>query len=250
MDLMDIILAQGNGATPPAVPDGVIVPPVDQTVPPSFLGRMPVDEFWQAVVKLGWLESIICIAFAAIYLMYGWRVFKVLVVLNCGLIGLFVGRILGTKLGSPLWGALMGTTIISLLSLPFIKYSVAVLGALAGAVMGAAIWRVATLPEPLIWSGALAGLVAGGFLAFSSFKVSVMLFTSLQGSAFLAMGSLALLNDYPDFSVPVATAVYNRVFLLPLLLIVPTIIGVIFQQMLLKREAKWAMPETEGFQRK
>jgi hypothetical protein len=118
--------------------------------------------------------------------------------------------------------------------------------------MGAAIWRVATLPEPLIWSGALAGLVAGGFLAFSSFKVSVMLFTSLQGAGFLAMGTLALLNDYPDptLSTRVSNAVYNHVFLLPLLLIIPTISGVIFQQMLLRHEDKWAMPETQGFQRK
>ena len=248
---MDIILAQNAGATPPVGPDGSPVPPVDQTVPPSFMGRMPVDEFWQVVVKLGWLESIICIAFAAIYLIYGWRVFKVLVVLNCGLIGLFIGRELGTKLGSPLWGALMASTIVAVLSLPFIKYSVAVLGALAGAAMGAAIWRVATfLPEPLIWSGALAGLVAGGFLAFSSFKVSVMLFTSLQGAGFLALGGLALLNNYPGLSDHISNAVHNQIFLLPLLLIVPTISGVIFQQVLLKREGKWAMPETEGFQRK
>ncbi len=40
--------------------------------------------------------------------------------------------------------------------------SVALLGALAGGVLGAALWRIMTLPDPLIWAGALAGLVAGG----------------------------------------------------------------------------------------
>ena len=70
-----------------------------------------------------------------------------------------------------------------------------------------------------------------------------MLFTSLQGSALIVVGMLALLSDYPDLDRHLTDAVYAHVFLLPALLVVPTVSGIFFQARLLKQEANWAMPE-------
>ena len=100
-----------------------------------------------------------------------------------------------------------------------------------------------TLPDQLIWCGALSGLIAGGFLAFSSFRISIMLFSSLQGAVALAVGLLALLNDYPNLGAHVARAVYSNAFFLPMLLLVPTAIGLYFQQKLLRAEPDWSPPE-------
>ncbi|KPK76133.1 MAG: hypothetical protein AMJ79_08110 [Phycisphaerae bacterium SM23_30] len=99
------------------------------------------------------------------------------------------------------------------------------------------------MPETYLWCGALAGLIVGGLLVFSSFKISVLFFTSLQGSMFVVIGALALINDYPDLGVRLTDAVNGHVFILPLLVVLPTVMGMFFQQRLLKQEAHWAMPE-------
>jgi len=114
---------------------------------------------------------------------------------------------------------------------------------MAGAILGGAFWRIIGLPEGLIWCGALTGLIAGGLLVFSSYKTSIMLFTSLQGSALVVVGILALLSDYPDLSEHLSNVIFAHMFLLPTLLVVPTVSGIFFQQKLLKRENDWAMPE-------
>ena len=123
------------------------------------------------------------------------------------------------------------------------KYAVAVLGGIAGAVLGAALWRTGGLPDHLLEYGALVGLIAGGFLAFSSFRLSIIFFTSLQGSAFVVIGVLALLNDYPNLGFRVTSTVQNSGYILPLLVLVPTFAGILFQKHLLSNEENWGMPE-------
>lgn len=214
-----------------------------QEIPPSLMGRVPINDIWETIVGLNWLQAVIIIAFGALYLIYGWRIFKALVVINFTIVGMFAGVYLGRRMGSPLWGGILTTMLLGGMSLPLMKYSVSVLGAGAGAILGAAIWRAMSLPDPLIWCGGLAGLVAGAFMAFSSLKNAIMLFTSIQGSAFVVMGVLALLNDYPSLSEHISTAVYSHMFLLPSLLLAPTVGSIYFQQKLLKQENKWAMPE-------
>jgi hypothetical protein len=209
----------------------------------NLFSGFSIDKIWNGIAGLNWLQAAMIIAFGTIYLIYGWRIFKALVVINFAIIGMFVGIRIGERLGSPLWGGIMTTAILGTLSWPFMKYSVSVLGALAGVVLGAAVWRALPLPENLIWCGALAGLIAGGFMAFSSFKISIILITSFQGAAFVVIGALALLYDYPSLGQHISDAVYSHVFLLPALLLGPTIGGIYFQQKLLKEENKWAMPE-------
>jgi len=218
------------------------VPP-DQTIPPSFFGRVPMDDIWRFIGSLSWLQAVVFVAFGVIYLVYGWRIYKALVVINLAGAGLAAGLYLGGRLGSGLWGGLIGALALGVSSWPLMRYAISVLGALAGALFGAAVWRVALLPEPLIWAGGLAGFIAGGLLAFSSARLSIMLFTCMQGSAFVAVGVLSLLHDYPQLTQQVTNAVYAHVFLLPILLVVPTLSGMYMQRHLLKQENDWDMPE-------
>ncbi len=88
----------------------------------------------------------------------------------------------------------------------------------------------------------MAGLIAGGFLVFASFKVSILLFSPLEGSMFVMIGILALLSAYQDLGQRLTNAVYLHAALLPLLVIIPTVLGIFFQQKLLKLEGKWSMP--------
>ena len=205
--------------------------------------HIDTETIWQFIMNVSWIQAICAVAFGIVYFIYGWRVFKTLVVINCVLIGVFAGGYVGKLLGSSLWGGIMGAVICGVISWPFMKYAVSVLGGLAGAVLGAAVWQSVSLPESMTWSGALVGLIAGGFLAFASFKTSVMLFTSLQGTTCIVIGVLALLHDYPDLGLRLTDAVQNKVYFLPVMLLIPTFTGVLFQRYLLKHEESWVMPE-------
>jgi hypothetical protein len=183
------------------------------------------------------------LAFGVVFIIYGWRIYKALVVINLAAIGLGVGVFLGQKLGSGLWGGLMGATVLGIASFACMRYSIALLGGLAGALFGAALWRIATLPDPLIWAGGLAGLVTGALLSFSSGKASIMLFSCTQGSALAVVGALALLHDYPQLTETLTDAIYAHMFLLPVLLLAPTVTGIYMQRKLWQADSGWAAPE-------
>ena len=250
MKLLDNILAQSLAAPAPLPaapgpvgPDGQPLQPAEQAPPEQFFSDLPIDDIWSLIAGITWLHAVLLLATGVIYLMYGWRLFRILVLINFAVGGMFAGITLGRLLGSPLWGGILGATMLGTVSWPLMKYAVAILGAFSGAVIGGALWRIIGLPDQIIWSGALAGLVGGGFLAFSSYRTSIILFSSLQGALFLAVGILALLNDYPNLGAHVAEVVYSNSFFLPLLVIVPTLTGIFCQQKLLRREADWDMPE-------
>lgn len=232
------MLAQNNPSAAPSSPGLNLPAPIAE-----LLVRLQTDNLLQMVTNIGWLEAAVSIAFGALYLSYGWRVFKALVVINFAGIGMFAGLYLGRQMGSPLWGSIAGTCAATLFSFPFMKYCVSILGGFAGTILCASLWRLINLPEEYLWCGALVGLIAGGLLVFSSFKISILFFTSLQGSMFVVIGALALITNYPEFGLRFTDLANQRVFILPMLLVMPTFMGMAFQQRLLKRESNWAMPE-------
>jgi hypothetical protein len=96
-----------------------------------------------------------------------------------------------------------------------------------------------------IWIAGVVGLVAGGMISFIVFKAAVMLFTSLGGSSIVAIGTLALLHLYENNIEPttdnIQVLVFESSWFLPLMLFVPTIIGMIIQNKLIKKESKWEL---------
>ena len=54
----------------------------EKDIPATFLGKFPLDDIWQFIANIGWMEAVVFMAFGAIYLAYGWRIFKALVVIN------------------------------------------------------------------------------------------------------------------------------------------------------------------------
>ncbi|MCH9021273.1 MAG: hypothetical protein IID32_00730 [Planctomycetes bacterium] len=242
METIVQMLAQ-SGTEPVVEPSGA----EERFSASGFLRELRIDidsdTIWQFIMNVSWIQAICAVAFGIVYFIYGWRVFKTLVVINCVLLGVLAGGYVGRLLGSSLWGGIIGAAICGVISWPFMKYSVSVLGGLAGAILGAALWHSVSLPDSMAWSGALVGLIAGGFLAFASFKTSVMLFTSLQGTTCMVIGVLALLYDYPDLGLRLTEAVQDRVYFLPAMLLIPTFAGVLFQRYLHKHEENWAMPE-------
>jgi hypothetical protein len=212
-------------------------PPVDESI-------VPIDFFWEQVTSLGFLEALTFISFGIVCLLYGWRVFKILVVIGFGLVGLGLGITLGDKIqgqNSQIWGGLIGLGLMAAVAVPLMRWAVSILGAIAGGLLTSGIWYACGLTEKYIWAGALIGVIAGGMISFIVFKVAVMLFSSLGGSSLIVAGVLALLYLYPQTSQDVKDLVYDNRWFLPVALMVPTAVGLIVQNKFIKRSKEWSV---------
>lgn len=214
---------------------------------------VPIDFIWEQITSLSWLHAVIAISFGIVWLLYGWRIFKVLVVISFALLGLYLGVTIGKQLhgdqvnvSNEVWAGVIGLALFAFVSVPLMKWCVCILGAVAGGVLTSGLWYAFGLPQVYLWAGAVIGIIAGGMISFIVFKAAVMLFTSLGGGAITLVGVLALWHLYETKMVEPATThihdlVFNDQWFLPVALLIPTIIGIITQNKLIKHSDKWEL---------
>jgi hypothetical protein len=199
---------------------------------------------WQQITDLSWLHAVMAISMGIVYMLYGWRIFRVLVVICFGLAGMFLGIFAGRHFGSTIWGGIVGLAVFAVVSVPLMKWCVSVLGAVAGGSLTGAAWYAFGLPLDYIWAGVIIGLVAGGLMSFILLKVSVMLFTGLGGSVIMMVGVLSLLYQYESKVLTPPTQhihdyVHYSQWFLPVVIIVPTLLGMIVQHRFIKQSQEW-----------
>lgn len=170
------------------------------------------------------------ILIGVVYLMFGFNIFKGLVMVNAALLGLAVGLAVGEKLGAKWPMAIVGAVLVGAISWPTMKYAVALMGGVCGALAGLTIWQMVGLDAGYAWSGAAIGLIAFGLLCFILFRGCVMMYTSLQGSVMLICGILGLVLKYPEVAPKIGSYLASRQFLLPMCVFIATVIGMMYQQ--------------------
>jgi hypothetical protein len=204
---------------------------------------VPLDAIWNQITSLSWFEAVLAVSFGVVYLLYGWRIFRILVIICFGLIGMYLGMGAGQMAGSRLWGGIIGLALFAAVSAPLMKWCVCILGAGAGGVLTGGLWYACGLPQMYLWAGAAVGLVAGGMISFIVLKAAVMLFTSLGGSVITVAGMLRLLDLYEKTTEPVTnhieTLLREQNWFLPAVLIIPTIVGIVAQNKFIKHADKW-----------
>ena len=217
-----------------------------QTIP-----SLTVDQIWAHLSSLNWTHSIGALTIASIFLLYGWRLFRLLVTLNFVFLGMLAGRVAGSHLGNAMWGGMLCSVAAAILPIPIMKYCVSFLGGCAGAAIGVLVHRgLANSSEfLLLGSGAIAGFVAGALLAFSSFKNTVTMFTSLQGTMALLVGCLSLAITQTPFAPQIRQRIFDTPMVLPILVCLITIGGMYIQSKFLAEAGKWKMPADEGWKR-
>jgi hypothetical protein len=166
-----------------------------------------------------------------VYLMFGWYAFKGLVTLNAAMAGGCLGAIIGDRIAdAALVGGVVGAIMAAATTWPMMKYAIAIMGGLFGALLGAAMWRSFNLEPHLAWAGGLVGLILFGMLSFVLFKASIMMFTSLQGAVMLTFGVLSLALRYPSVAPQILQHLAVKPFLLPLAVFIPMMLGLVYQQ--------------------
>jgi hypothetical protein len=187
--------------------------------------------------KMGPGMATVLILLGIIYVMFGFYLFKGLVVMNAACVGAWVGAMIGERSGSAVPCAVLGAFIAAAVTIPTMKWAVAVLGGLLGAALGGSIWRLIDLDPRFAWAGAGMGLIACGLFCFILFRGSVMAYMSLQGSIMLVFGILGLLYKYQDIGPKITNGLQARTFILPMAVFIPTVIGLLYQQSSSKPDA-------------
>lgn len=218
---------------------------VEQAPQPSEWTIIPIDLMWKQITLLGKLEAFTFISFGVVCLFYGWRVFKILTIISFALFGLFIGLKTNELLvgGNAIWLGIIGAALFAFFSIPLMRWAVCILGAVAGGILTAGLWLTCELPEQYFWAGGLIGIVAGGMISFIIFKIAVMLFTSLGGGALIVTGVLSLLYQYESIQEPptenIKELFFNQNWFVPVLLLIPTAIGIIVQNKFVKGAKDW-----------
>ncbi|HET6246311.1 MAG TPA: hypothetical protein VFE47_01330 [Tepidisphaeraceae bacterium] len=165
-----------------------------------------------------------------VYMLFGYNIFKGLVLLNAAVLGALVGVAIGEHMGGTIPLAITCAFIFAVVTYPMMKWAVAIMGSLAGAAIGVSLWRTFGLDPHFAWAGSAMGLIFFSLLTFIIFKECVMTYMSLQGAAMLIFGLLALLFKYDGMSIRINYCLSLKPFLLPMLVFIPTVLGVVFQQ--------------------
>lgn len=180
--------------------------------------------------EMGSAVALLLVLLGLVYLLFGYHLFKPLVLLNAAFIGAMIGVFISGKTGGALPSGILGGFVAAAATYPLMKWAVAAMGGLFGAVLGFTLWRTFGLEPGFAWTGGCMGLIACGLLCFIVFRGSVMAYTSLQGSVMLVFGILSLAYKYQDFAPRLSQSLQVKPFLLPMVIFIATILGLIYQQ--------------------
>lgn len=180
--------------------------------------------------EMGAAVALLLVLLGIVYLLFGFYLFKPLVLLNAAFVGSMVGVYISQKTGGPLPSGILGGFIGAALTYPLMKWAVAIMGGLFGAILGLTLWKTFGLESGFAWTGGVMGLIACGLLCFIVFRGSVMAYTSLQGSVMLVFGILSLIYKYQGFAPRLTESLQLKPFLLPMTVFIATILGLIYQQ--------------------
>jgi hypothetical protein len=169
------------------------------------------------------------LVFGVVLVLFGFKAYKWIVVLNCIALGFWLGGLLGQRAQIATVAAVIGALVLGAISWPLMKYAVAVCGGLVGAVIGMVIWVYCDQPADMAWAGGLVGVAVLGLLSFILFKTSVILFTCVQGAAMLVLGTSALLIKYTPWATQVDNSLATKPVLMPLLVFSIAILGLLWQ---------------------
>jgi len=199
------------------------------------------EELLPILERMSIVWAVIFIIAGVLTLLNGYRFYKAATIILALMIGLFAGYAMGQHINEPMIvGACCGV-LFAVIAWPLMAYAVAILGALAGSFIGANIWTSVcqldavanAMPDGVggsYWIGALIGLIVFGMLSFILFKLAVVMFTSISGSTMIVFGLVALLLQFQPWHASVNDSLSAHAMIVPLLVIVPAIIGLILQQ--------------------
>lgn len=210
--------------------NGIFSRPDALTHPQDILQHLQSLSIVWAVVFM--IAGLVC-------LLNGYNLHRWVIVIAGLIMGLLAGYYVGQKINAEYIVAGSLGVLAAVVCMPLMKYAMMLLGGLTGAFLGANAWTSivkasahgpsAEIAASNYWIGALMGFIIFGLLALIVFKFSVVFFTTISGSTLIIFGLMALLIQIPNWRQPIANSIGAHAAILPILVIVPAMIGAILQ---------------------
>lgn len=160
---------------------------------------------------------------------FGWRMWKVCVVMSYGAIGFgVVCWVLGPGDSTRLWGVGGGVVLASLSYWP-VNYTVSFLGGLASAGLTLLYTMGLGFTGIVPWAAAAAAFIMGTAFAYLNRQSVVILATSVLGAVLLVSGLTSWLMVWPSLYNSLRSLAFDTAIVVPFLLLVPTMVSCFYQ---------------------
>ena len=162
-------------------------------------------------------------------MLFGWRAWKLCVVLSFGLIGALVGSYLAGPGEYQTYCAIGGGFVLSLLSYWPVNYSVSLLGGLIGAAFVSNSLAGMGLDGPMLWVPGGLALFGCSALAFINRAYVVIVVTAFLGASLLVSGLAVFVMRTSTLYATLHSMATNHAIVVPFLLLVPTVMSCFYQ---------------------
>jgi len=145
------------------------------------------------VLNIG--SPIVVLMAGAMFLFMGYRLVKVVAVVNLAALGAVLGRdvALALEVQRPLWGVLIGAVVFGLIAIPLLRAAVVVaVGSMAGIVAKQA-WVYLGGDAPLQWAALAGGFIVGALLGWIFFRFLMIVTSSIMGAVCIVYGAASLI---------------------------------------------------------
>ena len=198
-------------------------------VVPSLEALM--QNLWDRFYALSPLEAgLLLVPIGLVFLLFGFKLYKLLVSLVFAGIGAGLGVALAACAGwSAILGMVAGALVLGLLAWPLHRIAWGLLG---GAILGgAAVLLVsARSQDPILLAIVATVIFAGGFtLTLLVMRPLIILVTAILGAAVLVQAILRLSLLWPSFGDPVAAMLQAKPYLLAILVALAAALGFVLQ---------------------
>lgn len=224
----DAAAGAAGGAGGGAVPDNP-VPLFDSALRRNLDLLNHPEELQRIFTQLNMVWAVIFIIVGGLCVLNGYRWHKVVMVLLAGMGGVWAGTLLGQHVGSVTIAATCLALLFAVLAWPLLKYVVALFGGLAGAFAGANLWTAIGQPPDMHYVGALVGLIVVGMLAFMTFRVVVIVLTSVGGASLLVFGVMAAMMHVQSWRGGISDAITTNTLIVPMIVASAAALGAVFQ---------------------
>lgn len=191
-----------------------------------------------AIADLHYIQCILILAAGLVYMIWGWKIFKPLVILNIALVGGALGGAAALWLKQePYWwvGSLIGAVVLGVAAWPLFRFCLAIIGMAFGSIVGYAFYTelIVWMNRPDLaqypWLGAVAGFIVFGVIAIGFVKPAIILLTSLQGGMMILIAALGLLCNAPSLRPELLTRLDESPWIAQAAVAAVTLVGIVIQ---------------------
>jgi len=238
-----IVLAQagaGEAANTPATSDpsvaskvaGLTIDPLHVLV--TGLSRLDILNYPQELVDtlsqlhVVWAAILIVLGLIAIINGYVWRSWIVMII--AFLIGIEIGGWVSQSMAVSAVVAGSIGILVAIIAFPMMKHAITIVGALAGAFVGANVWTALGQPPDAYLAGELIGFILFGMLAFLAHNIVTIMMTCIVGSVMMVLGGLALMLQVSGWQQGITDSLQSNTIIIPLITLVIAVFGFVIQQ--------------------